>query len=131
MLEFVPETVYRISKHYAKNGQRMPPLYVKLYVYQMCRALGYIHSLGVCHRDIKPQACCVPSSGLKHLVAMTLLSAWGGGSGPDQHFLARAALHIAKSAAAVAAALSADRLVSSSFCSGSTQSSSVSRRICL
>ncbi|KAK9804826.1 hypothetical protein WJX72_007488 [[Myrmecia] bisecta] len=55
VLEFVPETVYRISKHYTKNGQRMPTTFVKLYVYQMCRALAHIHSMGVCHRDIKPQ----------------------------------------------------------------------------
>eukprot|EP00891_Asterochloris_glomerata_P006343 jgi/Astpho2/6343/Aster-06008 len=55
VLEFVPETVYRISKHYSKNSQRMPTLFVKLYVYQMCRALSHIHGLGVCHRDIKPQ----------------------------------------------------------------------------
>ena len=26
VLEFVPETVYRIGKHYSKNGQRMPTL---------------------------------------------------------------------------------------------------------
>ncbi|KAA6418856.1 MAG: glycogen synthase kinase 3 [Trebouxia sp. A1-2] len=55
VLEFVPETVYRIGKHYSKNGQRMPTLFVKLYVYQMCRALAHIHSMQVCHRDIKPQ----------------------------------------------------------------------------
>jgi len=55
VLEFVPETVYRIGKHYAKAGQRMPTLFVKLYVFQMCRALAHIHGLGVCHRDIKPQ----------------------------------------------------------------------------
>ncbi len=55
VLEFVPETVYRISKHYAKAGQRMPTLFVKLYVLQMCRALAHIHAMGVCHRDIKPQ----------------------------------------------------------------------------
>eukprot|EP00951_Prasinocladus_malaysianus_P026890 scaffold239844_cov43-Prasinocladus_malaysianus.AAC.1 len=55
VLEYVPDTVYRISKHYSKNRQLTPTLYVKLYVYQMCRSLNYIHREGVCHRDIKPQ----------------------------------------------------------------------------
>ncbi|KAH0984852.1 hypothetical protein GBA52_012029 [Prunus armeniaca] len=56
VLEYVPETVYRVSKHYCKANQRMPLIYVKLYTYQICRALAYIHGgIGVCHRDIKPQ----------------------------------------------------------------------------
>jgi len=33
----------------------MPDPLVKLYSYQMLRSLAYIHSVGICHRDIKPQ----------------------------------------------------------------------------
>ncbi|XP_024965533.1 shaggy-related protein kinase alpha [Cynara cardunculus var. scolymus] len=56
VLEYVPETVHRVIKHYNKMNQRMPMIYVKLYGYQIFRALAYIHgSIGVCHRDIKPQ----------------------------------------------------------------------------
>ena len=55
VLEYVPETVYRATRHYTKVKQTMPMLLVKLYMYQIMRSLAYIHSLGICHRDIKPQ----------------------------------------------------------------------------
>lgn len=40
VLEYVPETVYRASRHYAKLKQVMPMLQVKLYMYQV--SLGAI-----------------------------------------------------------------------------------------
>ncbi|KAI7741373.1 hypothetical protein M8C21_000833 [Ambrosia artemisiifolia] len=48
VLEYVPETAYRVARHYSKANQRMPMIYI-------FRALAYIHAIGVCHRDIKPQ----------------------------------------------------------------------------
>lgn len=35
VLEYVPETVHRVIKHYNKMTQRMPLIYVKLYTYQV------------------------------------------------------------------------------------------------
>ncbi|KAM0903424.1 hypothetical protein ACQ4PT_018648 [Festuca glaucescens] len=55
VMEFVPETLYRVLKHYSNAKQGMPLIYVKLYMYQIFRGLAYIHTVGVCHRDLKPQ----------------------------------------------------------------------------
>lgn len=68
VLEFVPETVYRASRHFNKLKTTMPILEVKLYIYQLFRSLAYIHSQGICHRDIKPQNLLLdPSSGILKL----------------------------------------------------------------
>lgn len=55
VLEYVPETVYSISRQHQKAKLALPLVYVKLYLYQLSRALSHIHALGICHRDIKPQ----------------------------------------------------------------------------
>ena len=68
ILEYVPLTVYRVARHYAKLKQTIPILHIKLYMYQLCRALAYIHMEGICHRDIKPQNLLVnPETGVLKL----------------------------------------------------------------
>ena len=54
-MDFVPETLYRVSRYYRKQKEYFPNILVKLYSYQMLRSLNYIHIMGICHRDIKPQ----------------------------------------------------------------------------
>ncbi|XP_020244297.1 shaggy-related protein kinase eta-like isoform X2 [Asparagus officinalis] len=54
--EYISETVHRAAKNYLRVNQKMPLIYIRLYAYQICRGLAYIHGvLDVCHRDIKPQ----------------------------------------------------------------------------
>lgn len=55
VMEYCSDTVYRVMKHYSKMKQPVPHIFVQLYSYQMSRACAYIHAVGICHRDIKPQ----------------------------------------------------------------------------
>jgi len=68
VLEYIPDTVYRVSRQFSKAKTSMPMLCVKLYTYQLLRSLGYIHCLGICHRDIKPQNLLLdPTTGILKL----------------------------------------------------------------
>ncbi|KER27815.1 hypothetical protein T265_05234 [Opisthorchis viverrini] len=63
--EFIPQTLSRLIKHYWRIRQVIPLALVKLYSFQLIRGLAYIHSLDVCHRDIKPQNLLInPESGI-------------------------------------------------------------------
>jgi len=55
VLEFLSDTLHRVIKHYNVLGQTMDIKYVRLYMYQLLRALAFIHGRGIVHTDVKPQ----------------------------------------------------------------------------
>eukprot|EP01128_Nolandella_sp_AFSM9_P002620 TRINITY_DN1299_c0_g1_i2.p1 TRINITY_DN1299_c0_g1~~TRINITY_DN1299_c0_g1_i2.p1 ORF type:complete len:378 (-),score=40.34 TRINITY_DN1299_c0_g1_i2:133-1104(-) len=55
VLAYVPQNLFEVCSAFAQRNEKMPDLHISLYMYQLCRSLAYIHSLGICHRDIKPQ----------------------------------------------------------------------------
>jgi len=64
VMDHVPENVYKQVRYYCAQRQTMPLIYVKLYIYQLFRALNFIHKENICHRDIKPQnLLCDPATG--------------------------------------------------------------------
>lgn len=54
-MEFIPDTLYKIIRNYWRARQTTPNILIQLYSYQILKSLAYIHSQGICHRDVKPQ----------------------------------------------------------------------------
>lgn len=56
VMEFIPETLHRCCRNFAKQAHPVPITLVKVFMFQLLRSIGYLHlpSVNVCHRDIKP-----------------------------------------------------------------------------
>jgi hypothetical protein len=54
VLEFVPETVYRVARHYSKNKQTLAPLLIKVsYCCMLCVLVNVLHDSILIVRDQK------------------------------------------------------------------------------
>jgi glycogen synthase kinase 3 beta len=55
IMEYVPLTLSSLISQNRKKKTKFDNIILKLFSYQMLKCIGYLHSLGICHRDIKPQ----------------------------------------------------------------------------
>jgi len=55
VMNYVPENLNRLNKSYSEKKEIFPLFLIKLYIFQIARALNYMHNKKICHRDIKPQ----------------------------------------------------------------------------
>jgi len=55
VLEYVPRTMRSVLSSLSKRYMRMKSAHVQLYMYQLARALLFLHQHDILHRDVKPE----------------------------------------------------------------------------
>ncbi|ODV61117.1 serine/threonine/tyrosine protein kinase MCK1 [Ascoidea rubescens DSM 1968] len=65
VMECLPESLQLEIHRYTSNRRYLPQSHLKIYSFQIARAMLYLHGLDICHRDIKPSNILVdPSTGI-------------------------------------------------------------------
>ena len=62
IMEYTPLTLFNLISQNRKNNTKFDDFQIKIYSYQMLKCIGYLCSLGICHRDIKPQNILIDPS---------------------------------------------------------------------
>jgi glycogen synthase kinase 3 beta len=55
LMDYVPQTLSNLINYNKHNNKKFPLILIKLFSFQMLKSIGYLTSIGICHRDIKPQ----------------------------------------------------------------------------
>ena len=55
VLEYVPRTMRCVLSFLSKRNMRMKVSRVQIYMFQLARALLFLHQNGILHRDVKPE----------------------------------------------------------------------------
>jgi len=54
VMDYLPINLHDAVKYYTQRHEQFPTVLAKTFTFQMLRGLCYIHSIGICHRDLKP-----------------------------------------------------------------------------
>jgi len=49
IMEYVPQSLYRVIRRLSLRKRYTPMIYVRVVMFQLFRALAYVHSLHICH----------------------------------------------------------------------------------
>jgi serine/threonine protein kinase len=55
VMDYFSDTLSQVIRGNLKANKQLPLIVVKIYAFQMLKAINYLNAIGICHRDIKPQ----------------------------------------------------------------------------